>query len=59
MENKLVTVSNEELQDINGGGALGVVGGALMILGACVSGGGALVVGVGVIGGVATVLSSL
>lgn len=50
-------LTQDELEAVDGGGWLSVVGGGLIIAGAIVSGGGALVVGVGIAGGVLTAVS--
>lgn len=47
----------EEMEDINAGGWLSVVGGGLIVAGAIVSGGGAVVVGVGVASGVMSAIA--
>ena len=59
MENELSLLSNEELQDLNGGGTLGVIGGVLLVASACISGGGVFAVAAGVIGGVVSILESM
>ena len=59
MENELSLLSNEELQDLNGGGTLGVIGGVLLEASACISGVGVFAVGAGVIGGLVSILESM
>lgn len=53
----LQELSLEEMESVEAGGWLSVVGGGLIAVGAVVSGGGPIVVGVGVIGGVLTAVS--
>lgn len=52
-------LSSDELQDIDGGGWLTVVGGVLIVAGAIVSGGTVPVVIGGIAGGVLTAVSGL
>ncbi len=58
-KNKLIQLENYELETIDGGGWLSVVGGGLIVAGAIVSGGGALVVGVGIAAGIMTAVSGV
>lgn len=59
MDSQFTNLSFEELNEVEGGGALTVIGGGLIVAGAILSGGGALVVGVGVVGGLLTAASGL
>ena len=58
MNNKFIQLTTFECTNINGGGALGVIGGVLMCGGAIISGGGILAVGVGVVAGIGTIITS-
>ena len=58
MNNNFTELSNLEAINISAGGALGVVGGGLIIVGGILSGGGALVVGVAIFGGVGTIIQA-
>lgn len=59
MNKKFEIISNMELEKIEGGGALGVIGGGLMIAGAIVCGGAPIVVAGGIISGAVTIIGSL
>ncbi len=59
MENFIELKEVEQLEAINGGGTMGVVGGGLLIAGAIISGGPAIVVGGGILGGVCAIASAL
>lgn len=59
MDAHFTELNIDELSEIDGGGALTVIGGGLIVAGAILSGGGALVVGVGVVGGLLTAASGL
>lgn len=50
-------LTENELENIDGGGWLSVVGGGLIIAGAIISGGGAVVVGAGVASGILTAVA--
>jgi len=55
----LQNVQEVELETINGGGTLGVIGGGLIVAGAILTGGGALAVGAGVAAGIGTIVSAM
>lgn len=57
IKNELHELTFNEMQEIDGGGWLSVVGGCLIAAGALVSGGGAVVVICGVAGGALTAIA--
>lgn len=58
MDNNFLDLTQEECIDVSAGGALGVVGGGLIVAGSIISGGGIVAVGVGVAGGVISIISA-